>query len=1328
MRYIAILLLLGVTLKVNAQQINPVPDYIFRNQMSVGRNAPTDTAAYMSIGPRYGAVKGFMPPMVVDTNAVTGTKRNGLLIFSVQLNNFAYWDSTTSRFRQITAQATVDSLVFATRAWRKKGDDSLGAVIATRTDTALLSTKAYRQKAVDSLVTLISTLGGGTVLSVGSGYGTNFSTITTSGSVVVDSLVITSRASRDKLKDSLNANIALKVNISDTSTMLGAYLRKADTTSMLSPYLRKGDTTAMLSPYVRTAGFGLTKGTQTLSVDSALMATRARVQKGIDSVASLVAAPDSLLFSTRAWRQKGDDSLGAIIGTKATATGTTNYLSKFTGTSSLGNSIVYATTSEVGISTPSPTHPLDVNGRVRVRTIDSTATGMNMLYADVDGVIKKAAVPAGGTVTSVAAGTGMSFTTITSTGSVNADTVALSTRAWRQKGIDSVANLSRVTGSGTTNFVAKFTGSTAVGNSLIFDNGTNVGIGTSSPLQKLDIQSTDAVVARLKGGSDANEGASYFITNSKNTSTLIAIGDRATAFGGTTDSLTSIFTGTAPLLFDIAGSNRGRITAQGEYWLGGGTDAGDYRLQVDGSIYNTTGAVLAASSGGLALGTTLSLATFDVNARRLVLGNGTGSEGITMYSSTTGNGYIMFADGTTGADLYRGYIGYHHDGNFMAIGTNGTDVIRILSSGNVGIGTTSPQQKFVVSNAGAEGVEFVPGTSNIIQSYNRSTSAFTPLVSRASIHNIQIGTDAALYIDTSRNVGIGTTSPTYRLHLPGQTNTANQAMIAGVVFGSDGNGQTIKPSGSLALTIFGQNDQSYLYGASIGGEGRWGVGTTSPSYVFDVNGTMRSTGNTFLATTASNEVIIGGTTDAGAHTLQVIGNIYNTTGAVLAASSGNVGIGTTGPARKLGIVTPDGTASQIQLLQTARRDYYIGVPASQTYFEIFDASASANRFTVSSGGNIGIGTTSPNGKLTIKQGDAQVDITTGTDNITYEAIDRGTLANPVNILTYARNGYHAWFTGAYGERMRIINTGEVGIGTTAPSERLHVNGRARIATIDSSASPINMLWADVNGVIRKAAVPAGGGGSADSAVFATRARVQKAVDSINNVNASGTGISNYITRWTGTKTMDTSQIIQVNGNIGIGTSSPGSNKLSVTGATLLNGNVMTNATSGFGVYVQQVINETGMVIVSQRDPLGADTVVAAIGFGSNTHQAPARINAISAQAWNSNDRGVYLSFRVTPNSTTQNYEMMRIQQDGEVVIGQNYADQGTYRLQVDGNTFTNGSIKTSAPAGGTSGQWKLGTRVASSVALDATQYIEVDIGGTLYYLATVSFLEPKPKP
>ena len=43
------------------------------------------------------------------------------------------------------------------------------------------------------------------------------------------------------------------------------------------------------------------------------------------------------------------------------------------------------------------------------------------------------------------------------------------------------------TGSGTTNYVAKWTSSTALGNSQIYDNGTNVGIDVPSPVSKLDI-------------------------------------------------------------------------------------------------------------------------------------------------------------------------------------------------------------------------------------------------------------------------------------------------------------------------------------------------------------------------------------------------------------------------------------------------------------------------------------------------------------------------------------------------------------------------------------------------------------------------------------------------------------------------------------------------------------------------------------------------------------------------------------------------------------------------------------------------------------------------
>jgi hypothetical protein len=46
---------------------------------------------------------------------------------------------------------------------------------------------------------------------------------------------------------------------------------------------------------------------------------------------------------------------------------------------------------------------------------------------------------------------------------------------------------SPITGSGSTNYVAKFTGTTTLGNSIIYDTGTNVGIGTTNPGEKLEV-------------------------------------------------------------------------------------------------------------------------------------------------------------------------------------------------------------------------------------------------------------------------------------------------------------------------------------------------------------------------------------------------------------------------------------------------------------------------------------------------------------------------------------------------------------------------------------------------------------------------------------------------------------------------------------------------------------------------------------------------------------------------------------------------------------------------------------------------------------------------
>jgi|688.fasta_scaffold29121_10 hypothetical protein len=121
-----------------------------------------------------------------------------------------------------------------------------------------------------------------------------------------------------------------------------------------------------------------------------------------------------------------------------------------------------------------------------------------------------------------------------------------------------------------------------------------------------------------------------------------------------------------------------------------------------GNTISFTQAMTLNASGQLTVGNTST--AFDSTAYAIV-GSGTGDSSLAIYTSNATAGYLQFADGTSGAEEYRGFIKYDHSTNAMSFSTNSTArseaEMTIDSSGNVGIGTTSPTYRLDVAQAGA---------------------------------------------------------------------------------------------------------------------------------------------------------------------------------------------------------------------------------------------------------------------------------------------------------------------------------------------------------------------------------------------------------------------------------------------------------------------------------------------------------------------------------------------------------------------------------------------------------------------------------------------------
>ena len=645
------------------------------------------------------------------------------------------------------------------------------------------------------------------------------------------------------------------------------------------------------------------------------------------------------------------------------------------------------------------------------------------------------------------------------------------------------------------------TSATAAARMTIKDDGL-VGIGTTDPDEKLEVYSGHLKVQSspvggvtppsLKIGQVNNayqaglissthvtlkstNGAGNIYFQPGNTYRGIVQNDGKMGVNTTTPNSTLHVEGDITGAGDVLGTGAGnRITNNGTpYLLSGDSPAENDTLQDVTTRGNTTttsilstGPHISGISGlfGDRVGIGLnSPEDFNSEGNRLVIGDGVGAEGLTIFSGPSHSASVLFADGTGGNSSYEGFIQYRHGDEGFRIGAGGGAKMFIGANNTVGIGTLAPNAELEIASS-------VPTLrltdSDLTNHYSdiEKAGVYTYLYSRANASNggfIFLGTAGStdtefMRIDTDGDVGIGSNTPSAKLDVAGGIKLLDNNYLTW----NSSNTRIVGNSSYLQFQV-GASDK-----VRIQSDGHVGIGTTTAPSELTVFSTDSNSATASVHCINNNETgallrLIEGDNHQGGF-LQYDGSankfnigVHSTNDTTFAndtkaitidRDTAHVGIGTTNPSHTLDVESADETVASFNstdnkcaiALNDDDTTVYVSAENSRGALG-FQAGLHADNLNIDTAGNVGIGThtaTVPGGTAKLSLQASSVPLSWGVSSTQF-VYHRTLSANKFQIQTHYGGNVGELLLNSYGE-----NDTPVGIGTTdcMPNVKLHVEG------------------------------------------------------------------------------------------------------------------------------------------------------------------------------------------------------------------------------------------------------------------------------------------------